>query len=191
MKRFLLVVMVLLVSMASFAAEKVIFEDDFEDLDQWFATTDLWLADYGALVFPEVGFGDIFAGEEDLENYAVECDILPLEYGVYGSVRLFLRMNELWHGYGVAFHPEGYLVHIFEGNWDKNLELMNADSPKFPAGKVFKVRAEVNKNIIKIFVNGELIFEGKDEDDLYFEGMFGFRADHSACEIKNFKVYKL
>lgn len=194
MKRWVLLLLVLLLSVSSFAAEKILFEDDFkDDLDDsvWFTTSDSWVVEGGALVFPEVGFGDIFAGEEDWEDYAVECEILPLVFGQYGSVRLFFRSNELWVGYGVAFHPDGYLVHMFEGNWDKNVELKRGSVPTFPAGKPIKVRIEVKKNLIKVIANDEVLFDDKDPEDMYFEGMFGFRADHASCQIKNVKVYKL
>ena len=138
MKRWVFVLLaVLVVSFSAFAAEKLLFEDDFEDeldLTMWFPLSDEWQSGEGALVFPNVSFGDIFGGEEDWENYAVECEILPIEFGTYGSIRIFVRSNELWNGYGVSFHTGGFMVHRFEGNWDIHTIFANETSPTFLAG---------------------------------------------------------
>ena len=195
MKRWVFVLLaVLVVSFSAFAAEKLLFEDDFEDeldLTMWFPLSDEWQSGEGALVFPNVSFGDIFGGEEDWENYAVECEILPIEFGTYGSIRIFVRSNELWNGYGVSFHTGGFMVHRFEGNWDIHTIFANETSPTFLAGVPFKARVEVYRTTFKVYINDELVWEGEDEEDWYFEGMFGFRADNSAVEIRNLKVYQL
>ncbi|MDD2431233.1 MAG: family 16 glycoside hydrolase [Bacillota bacterium] len=190
----ILVLAIFLISATSLAAEKLLFEDDFQDgIDPafWFPLSDAWDAYDGVLVFPTVSFGDILGGEEDWENYAVECEILPLEFGPYGSVRVFFRSNEVWYGYSASFHAGGFMIHRFEGNWDQHTIFANEAEPTFTAGVPFKVRIEVYRNTMKVFVDGELVFEGEDPDDMYYEGMFGFRADNSACEISNLKVYQL
>jgi len=59
------------------------------------------------------------------------------------------------------------------------------------SGVPFKARVEVYRTTLKVYINDELVWEGEDEEDWYFEGMFGFRADNSAVEIRNLKVYQL
>ncbi len=192
MKRWALFLVLLLVCSVTYAAPKVLFEEDFtSELDAWLSDSDAWTIEEGSLMFPSVGFGDIFAGDEDWEDYIFEVDVMPLEYGQYGSVRLFFRMNELWNGYGLAIHPDGFMVHRFDGNWDKHLILSNEANPKFPPNTTVHIKIEVKKNTIKISTNDKVIFEGEDPDDVYFAGMIGFRADHSAVKISKVKVSTL
>lgn len=188
------VVLVFLFSLTVLScAEKIlVFEDDFSgSLDQWQYDSTSWHIDNGALIFPNTDYGNIFAGDENWENYAVEAEILPLKYGEWGSVRLFFRMNKLWFGYGIAFNPDGYTVHRLEGNWNLNLVLKDSASMTFPPGEPIEVRVEVIDNTITIIANDEILFDDEDPDDVYFEGKFGFRADNTAVEIRNVRVYKL
>ncbi|HHY19952.1 MAG TPA: hypothetical protein GX522_08645, partial [Firmicutes bacterium] len=64
-------------------------------------------------------------------------------------------------------------------------------SMTFPPGEPIEVRVEVIDNTITIIANDEILFNDEDPDDVYFEGKFGFRADNTAVEIRNVRVYKL
>lgn len=183
------VLCILVICTLAFAAPKVLFEDNFTgDLDSWRMSSPGWEIDNDSLTYPVIGFSDIFFGEEDWDNYIIEADITPIEYGKWGSVRLFFRMNEVFTGYGVSFHEEGYVVHSFLGRYDDFVVLAESKDFIIKPGQKVHLRLEVNGNKFALYADNNILAKFEDPDDTYLEGSIGFRADNSALIIENVKV---
>ena len=185
------VLCVLLLCSMALAAPKVLFEDDFTgDLDQWIMTNAGWEIVDEALEFPIVGFSDIFTGE-DWDDYVVEAEMTPLEYGQWGSVRLFFRSYEPFTGFGLSFHEGGWIVHCFLGTYDQYRVLAEGLDLIVKPGQKVHVRMEMKGNKFGLYLDGTLVAEFEDPEDTYFDGGIGFRADNAALRVDNVKVTAL
>jgi len=198
-----LTALVLAAGMVTLAAPgDVLFQDDFSaGLDHWYldsgtgGTPDNFFVDPDAkaMVFDPVGFGNAFAGDENWTDYAVEADVIIREYPQYGNFRFFLRMNELWYGYGVSFLADGAMIFRFDGNWDVREILGEVWDAKagIPLDTLTHVRVEVRGNQLAIFVNGEQVAQVEDPEAVYPAGRIGFRFDFVRGEVRNVKVTAL
>lgn len=193
------VLIALLAFAASAAPGDVLFTDDFSNgLQNWIFDTGTdgnpnnFSADAAqkALVFSPVGFGNAFAGSENLTDYALEGDVTITEYPQYGNLRFFVRMNELWYGYGVSFLEDHVYIHRFDGNWDVNTLLAEAETG-IPLNTKTHVRVEVKGNQITVFVNGNQVAQAEDPDNVYPSGRFGFRFDYVSGQVANIKATAL
>ncbi|MBE3577796.1 MAG: DUF1080 domain-containing protein [Limnochordales bacterium] len=184
------------------ASGEVLFQDDFSaGLDNWYldtgtgGTPDKFYADPNtkAMVFDPVGFGNAFAGDENWTDYAFEAEVTIHEYPQYGNFRFFVRMNELWYGYGVNFVANGLTIFRFDGNWDVRTVLGEAWDAKagIPLDTPTHVRVEVKGNQITVFVNGEQVAQVEDPEAVYPNGRVGFRFDYVRGEVRNVKVTAL
>lgn len=177
---------------AGVASAEVLLQDDFsKGLGQWRVEGESpsWEVQGGALVHTQIGFGNVFAGSASWTDYTIEADITPLEFPQYASVRVFWRNQGIWTGYALNLFESGANVMRFDGNWDKNVVLARLEEPT-QLNKLYKVKVVVKGNKFQIYLDGKLVMEAEDKDNVYPQGQVGFRADYSRVIIDNVKVTK-
>lgn len=153
-----------------------------------------WITQQGALVF-KGGFGKYMVGSENWGDYVVETDITLTADTV--NAGLCVRVSNPATVEPGSNYPAGgsdFLQGYFIGIGDNSLVLgkHNYDWTElkrveyvFEKGKTYRLKAEVNQNVLRISVDGNLLIQYKDNNAPFLHGMVGYRAHASSITADN------
>lgn len=180
--------------------DRIIIKEDFEDVEEG-EIPEGWLT-AGKGTFEVVDgklrgttekgeSARIVFGDENLRNFSFEADVTFLDTENSGRfIGLMFRANpdgnEPYYQYAKRLNGEYEMAYRTpEAKWD--IKKRVSDMPSLEYGDTHHYKVEVYGDIVRYYLDGELLFEEALADDLE-KGKLGFQVNRGTMEFDNVKV---
>lgn len=174
-------------------SNQLILTDDFtSSTEKWGLIRDTWHFTSHGLEHDLYAIGAVYLKDKDtLQNYAWETEFRVNEWGnEHGSLTFFIRMQELWVGYGITINPRSISLLRYDGAWNEKLELGEYQYNLQPL-KWYQLKICIQANSLKVYLDNKLLISSGDPHNLYLNGTIGYYADYTTVLIKKTTVCQL
>lgn len=176
-------------SIAIHAQNRVLFEDDFaHGTSLWPETLGTWTTVPGGVQTEERFASEIVGGHPQWHDIDLEVEfelIQPLSSNA--NVKLLLRWQGQWHGYGLLFDPSGARLVRFEGG-ARQYQVLAQSGYTLEPGQTYRVRTNLQGRRMTVYVNGSPIMQGMDPIQTHRAGQIGIRTESAAILLRAVQV---
>ncbi len=158
-----------------------------------------WNVENGYLTL-EKECGKILYGSEGWGDYSIEADITPLSSSINAGIVVrgidpspprsgesSVMATNFLQGYFIGIDSGSIFLGKHNFNWvEKRREYRS-----FKVGETYRIKVEVRKNVITVWLNGEEMFTYTDRTNPIFNGMAGFRGHNTSMKVDNVVIQKL
>lgn len=178
---------------SSAQSHDLLFQDDFScPSTNWQMTHNTWTFTKNSLRHDHYSIGAIYATDgKSWQNYEWQTTFSVTEWGnEHSSLTFFVRMQELWVGYGITINPRKIALLRYDGAWNEKLEL-GEYLFNLEINRLYELKVAIQANQIQVYLDNELLIDSGDPFNLYTKGTVCFYADYTKAFVQYTEVRSL
>lgn len=160
-----------------------LMRDARTEVSQFSRLKGIWHITDGTLHGYTNDFADVYSGDWEWQDYTVETALTPIT-GDWHAMRF--RVQGAMRSYAAALMKDG--VGLFKHVDGAHIPL-SVHSFHWSHGQTYRIRASMQGNHLKLYINDQFIADVIDTQSPYLHGCIGASLDHaSSCIFSNFTI---
>lgn len=140
-----------------------------------------------AFVYTAMGMGRASAGDISWQDYTFETNYKIYKFGQWGVLRVYVRYQGPYQGYGLNILPNEIQLVRFDGRWDQ-VKVLGRQYVPTELNKVYNLRFTVSGYRLQVFRDNRILFSVVDRDEIYPGGGVSFGPEAVAVVISGTRV---